>query len=93
MDLDARANNPIQFIMPSGSIADGYNAKMLPDICAVLIEADRKRQLDKRYEHLGERAAKLQHGASATMGELFGLSIKLPVTKASERATTIWSHN
>lgn len=67
MGLDVRANSPIHFITPSGALADGYDAKMLPDICAVLIEAERKRVLDKRYSHLAERAAKLQHGF-ATMG-------------------------
>ncbi len=67
MELDVRANNPIRFITPSGGIADGYDAKMLPDICAVLIEADRKRLLDKRYQHIADRAATLQHGF-ATMG-------------------------
>ena len=67
MELDVRANNPIRFITPSGNIADGYDARMLPDICAVIIEADRKRILDKRYEHIAERAATLQHGF-ATMG-------------------------
>lgn len=40
MDLDVRANNPIRFILPSGNVADGYDARMLPDICAVLIAAD-----------------------------------------------------
>ena len=67
MNLDLRANSPIRFISPSGAIADGYEAKILPDICAVLIEADRKRILDKRYTHIAERAATLQHGF-ATMG-------------------------
>lgn len=67
MNLDVRANNPIRFVAPSGIIADGYDARMLPDICAVLIEADRKRVLDKRYSHIAERAATLQHGF-ATMG-------------------------
>ncbi len=67
MALDVRANSPIRFITPSGGLADGYDAKMLPDICAVLIEAQRTRLLDKRYEGLAERAAKLQHGF-ATMG-------------------------
>jgi hypothetical protein len=66
-DLDVRANNPIQFVTPSGNIADGYDAKMLPDICAVLIEADRKGKLDKRYVDLADRAAVLQHGF-ATLG-------------------------
>lgn len=67
MDLDVRANNPIRFITPSNVVADGYDARMLPDICAVLIDADRKRALDKRYSSIGDRAAALQHGF-ATMG-------------------------
>lgn len=67
IDLDVRANNPIQFVSPSGNVADGYDAKMLPDICAVLIEADRKGLLDKRYAEIANRAATLQHGF-ATMG-------------------------
>lgn len=67
MGLDARANEPIRFITPSGSIADGYDARILPDVCRVVIEADRKRLLDKRYGYLAERASTLQHGF-ATMG-------------------------
>lgn len=67
MDLDVRANNSIKFVTPSGAVADGYDAKILPDICAVLIEADRKRLLDQRYKHIADRAATLQHGF-ATMG-------------------------
>lgn len=67
MDLDVRANEPIQFVTPSGAIADGYDARLLPDICAVVIEADHRRMLDKRYSYLAERAAMLQHGF-ATMG-------------------------
>lgn len=66
-ELDVRANEPIRFITPSGAIADGYDARLLPDICAVIIEADQKRMLDKRYAYLAERAAMLQHGF-ATMG-------------------------
>jgi hypothetical protein len=67
MDLDTRANEPIRFITTSGNVADGYDAKILPDICAVLIDADRKDKLDKRYTHVAERAARLQHGF-ATLG-------------------------
>lgn len=70
MDLDARANNPIRFITPRNTLADGYNATILPDICAVLIEAGRRKLLDKRVERLAERAAQLQHGF-ATLGIIF----------------------
>ena len=40
MDLDVRADVPINFILPSGAIGSGYDATILPDICAVLIDAD-----------------------------------------------------
>jgi len=36
--LVVRANSPIRFILPNGGLyADGYEATMLPDICAVII--------------------------------------------------------
>lgn len=66
--LVARANSPIRFIPPhGGNPADGYEATILPDICAVIIEADQKGVLDKRLKRLAERAAVLQHGF-ATVG-------------------------
>lgn len=66
--LVARANTPIRFIPPhGGNPADGYEATILPDICAVLIEAQQKNALDKRLIRLAERAAVLQHGF-ATIG-------------------------
>lgn len=42
-NLTARANSPIRFIQPQGGIADGYDATILPDICAVLIDAGQRR--------------------------------------------------
>jgi hypothetical protein len=66
--LVARANSPILFIPPhGGNPADGYEATILPDICAVIIEADQKGKLDQRMKRLAERAAMLQHGF-ATVG-------------------------
>lgn len=67
-DLIARANSPIRFIPAhGGNPADGYEATILPDICAVLIEAGRQDKLGARSQHLAERAAVLQH-AFATLG-------------------------
>jgi hypothetical protein len=61
--LVARANSPIRFIPPhGGNPADGYEATILPDICAVIIDADQKGVLDKRLKRLANRAAVLQHG-------------------------------
>lgn len=71
MGLDVRSDDPIKFILPSGIIGDGYDATILPDICAVLIEADRNGILSKKtYGHIVDRAALLQHGF-ATMGIIF----------------------
>jgi hypothetical protein len=62
-DLIARANSPIRFMPPhGGNPADGYDALILPDICRVLIDAQRQGKLDKRLLRLAERAAILQHG-------------------------------
>lgn len=66
-DLAARADSPIQFILPGGGLANGYDARILPDICAVLIDAGQKGKLTKRSQHLAERAGILQHGF-ATLG-------------------------
>jgi hypothetical protein len=66
--LVARANSPIRFVPAhGGNPADGYEATILPDICAVIIDADQKGKLDKRLKRLAERAAQLQHGF-ATVG-------------------------
>jgi hypothetical protein len=66
--LVARANSPFRFMPPhGGNPADGYEATILPDICAVLIDAQQKGSLDKRLDRLAERAAVLQHGF-ATVG-------------------------
>jgi hypothetical protein len=67
-DLIARANSPIKFIPPhGGNAAGGYEATILPDLCAVLIDAGQRGVLGKRRAHLAERAALLQH-AFATIG-------------------------
>lgn len=66
--LVVRTNSPIRFIPPhGGNPADGYDALILPDICAVLIDADQQGKLDGRLKRLAERAAILQHGF-ATVG-------------------------
>ena len=55
MGLDVRANDPLRFLTSAGAIADGYDATILPDICAVLINAAREKVLDRRYKHLASR--------------------------------------
>ena len=54
--LIARINSPIRFIPPhGGNLADGYEATILPDICAVIIEAGRLGKLQLQQDHLAER--------------------------------------
>jgi hypothetical protein len=62
--LVARANSPIRFIPPhGGNPADGYEAMILPDICAVIIDAAQKLERPgKKLKELASRAATLQHG-------------------------------
>jgi hypothetical protein len=66
--LIARTNAPIRFIPPhGGNPALGYEATILPDLCAVLIDADRQRLLTPSQKTLAKHAAILQHGF-ATVG-------------------------
>ncbi len=67
-DLITRADSPIRFVVPSGgAVADGYEASILPDICAVIIDAEQKGVLGKRLGRLAQQCATLQHGF-ATVG-------------------------
>lgn len=65
--LAVRADSPIRFILPKGGTSDGYEATILPDICAVIIDANQRGHLDARLTHIAERCAVLQHGF-ATVG-------------------------
>lgn len=66
-DLIARANAPIRFIPPhGGNPADGYDAMVLADICAVVLEAERMNKLG-RSAHIADRCRILQ-GAFAKVG-------------------------
>jgi hypothetical protein len=66
-DLIARADSPIRFAPHGGSVADGYEATILPDMCAVIIEADQRGLLHPQQKHLAKQCAILQHGF-ATVG-------------------------
>lgn len=61
--LVARIENPIRFIPThGGNAAYGYEATILPDICAVLIDAGQQRKLLQQQDHVAGRCAMLQHG-------------------------------
>jgi hypothetical protein len=66
-DLATRADSPVVFIPPAGPVAHGYEATILPDICAVIIDAAQQGALSKSQQHLARQAAILQHGF-ATLG-------------------------
>lgn len=66
--LVARLEEPIKFIPPHGGVAAlGYEATILPDICAVIIDAQNAGKLKKTQQKLARSAAILQH-AFATVG-------------------------
>lgn len=68
--LSARANSPIKFMIQGAiglTVAHGYEATILPDICAVVIDADQQGKLSTRQKHLARQCAVLQHGF-ATVG-------------------------
>jgi hypothetical protein len=63
-----RSWNPIPFKLPKGSggvrgnIAIGYNAKILPMVCHVFMDAERAGKLTKAQEHVAEMARILDKG-------------------------------
>lgn len=64
--LIARVNEPIKFVPPrGGQRADGYEATILPDICAVVLDADQQGRLLKQQQHIAERCRILLHGFSS----------------------------
>jgi hypothetical protein len=55
-DLVARASTPIRFLPPhGGNAADGYDAEILVDLCALIIDADRKGKLLQQCFSTGGR--------------------------------------
>lgn len=61
--LAARLSSPIEFIpMHGGRSAFGFEATILPDICAVVIDAATQGKLLGAQRILAERCAALQHG-------------------------------
>jgi|SRR5262252_2940119 len=66
--LIARIQNPIRFIPPhGGNPAYGYEASILPDLCAVIIEAAHQNKLQPQQQKMAQQCSTLQHGF-ATVG-------------------------
>lgn len=62
-ELIARVNNPIRFVPPHGGhYADGYEATILPDICAIVVAADQGGKLSAQQRHIAEQCRILLHG-------------------------------
>lgn len=65
-DLELTSSR-VEFSTLSGSVAFGFAAETLPKFCDVFLDAERAGQLDKRQQHIAERARILYRGF-ATLG-------------------------
>lgn len=63
-DLMAVINNPVKFVTKGkgGSVAFGYPATMLADICDAILEARKSGALQKQQEHIAHQAEILVRG-------------------------------
>ena len=62
-------SQPIKFRTLQGGIASGYRAEILPDVCAVYLNARAADKLLPQQQHIAVQAGKLLHGL-ATVGIL-----------------------
>jgi hypothetical protein len=60
--LFALINNPIKFRTTSGSVAYGYEATVLADLCDAVLEARKTGKLNYQTEHIAERCEILVRG-------------------------------
>ena len=61
-ELVDRTEKPIKFKVPSGSLAYGYEATVLVDLCEAVLEARSAGRLQKQQEHVARRAEILIRG-------------------------------
>jgi hypothetical protein len=61
-DLADVITNPIKFKVPSGSLAYGYEATILADLCDVVLEARKHGALNYQQEHIAARCEILVRG-------------------------------
>jgi P63C domain len=61
-DLTDRTANPIRFKTPTGSLAYGYEATILADLCDAILSARSAGVLQKQQRHIAERAEILVRG-------------------------------
>lgn len=63
----ARAQNPIKFTLPNKTIAHGYEATLLPDICNAVLESRENGTLNAKQVHIAKACEILVRGL-ATVG-------------------------
>lgn len=51
-----KKSQPIKFRTPQGSIANGYRAEILPEVCEVILKAKDDKALQKQLEHVARQA-------------------------------------
>jgi len=61
-DLMEVIRNPIRFRAPTGGVAFGYPATILPDICDVVLAARKEGTLHHQQQHIAERCEILLRG-------------------------------
>lgn len=64
--LAARMASPIEFLLPSGGRALGYEATLLPEFCRVVLEARREGYLLRQQAHIATQAEILLSGLAHT---------------------------
>ena len=65
-DLELKSSQ-IEFVTSTGAVAYGFQAETLPRFCDVFIDAERAGKLNKRQEHIADRA-RLLYRSFATLG-------------------------
>jgi hypothetical protein len=61
-DLKMAINSPIQFVTPTGLVANCYDAQMLVDICEAVLSARQEGRLQKQQHHIAMQCEILMRG-------------------------------
>lgn len=61
-DLSSRLESPIEFVLPKGGTANGYDATLLADLCDAILEARKNGKITPRYEAIAAAAEMLVRG-------------------------------
>lgn len=57
-----RAQHPIEFKLPTGASAYGYEATLLPDICNAVLESRQQGKLSHKQEHIARQCEIIVRG-------------------------------